>query len=201
MTNQQGAPDALRLADEFKLCNEYDSIPSINDIAEECLDAARSLRASIQRPHFGDEAHVAIPQMLLCAACSAIDKKRDGTKVLAELRRYTTGDLSQAIAPAPVREEREAFKAAHRHLELDEVPDAWGRPTFKHSHVEASWLGWIARASRAPAGSVLEDAARYRYLRDGDWREHEKLESVIRLQLNTLWDETIDAARAAQEGK
>ena len=51
--------------------------------------------------HFGDEAHVAIPQMLLGAACSAIDKKRDGTKVLAELRRYTTGDLSQAIAPAP----------------------------------------------------------------------------------------------------
>ena len=45
------------------------------------------------------------------------------------------------------------------------------------------------------ADSVLEDAARYRYLRDGDWREHEKLESVIRLQLNALWDETIDAAR------
>ena len=50
-------------------------------------------------------------------------------------------------------------------------------------------------AARAPADSVLGDAARYRYLRDGDWREHEKLESVIRLQLNALWDETIDAAR------
>ena len=50
------------------------------------------------------------------------------------------------------------------------------------------------RAARATADSVLEDAARYRYLRDGDWREHEKLESVIRLQLNALWDETIDAA-------
>ncbi|WP_422846917.1 hypothetical protein ACOYR4_13165 [Acidovorax sp. M14] len=45
--------------------------------------------------------------------------------------------------------EREAFKAAHRHLELDEVPDAWGRPVFKHSHVEASWLGWVARAARS----------------------------------------------------
>ena len=43
--------------------------------------------------------------------------------------------------------------------------------------------------------SAQEDAARYRYLRDGDWREHEKLESVIRLQLNALWDETIDASR------
>ena len=53
----------------------------------------------------------------------------------------------------------------------------------------------LLRAASAPADSVLEDAARYRYLRDGDWREHEKLESVIRLQLNALWDETIDAAR------
>ena len=32
---------------------------------------------------------------------------------------------------------------------------------FKYSHVEASWLGWIARAARAPADSVLEDAARW----------------------------------------
>lgn len=59
--------------------------------------------------------------------------------------------------PAVEREqERIAFKDAHRHLELYEVPDAWGRPMFKHSHVEASWLGWIARTShgQAPA-SVL----------------------------------------------
>ena len=56
--------------------------------------------------------------------------------------------------PAVLREqERIAFKDAHRHLELDEVPDAWGRPMFKHSHVEASWLGWIARASHGQASS------------------------------------------------
>ncbi len=45
------------------------------------------------------------------------------------------------------------------------------------------------------------DAARYRYLRDGDWRENDKLESIILLQLNSLWDAAIDDARAAQEGK
>ena len=59
--------------------------------------------------------------------------------------------------PAVEREqERIAFKDAHQHLELDEVPDAWGRPMFKHSHVEASWLGWIARAShgQAPAETI-----------------------------------------------
>ena len=64
-------------------------------------------------------------------------------------------ELAQAESvPAVEREqERIAFKDAHRHLELYEVPDAWGRPMFKHSHVEASWLGWIARASRGQASS------------------------------------------------
>ena len=56
-----------------------------------------------------------------------------------------------------------------------------------------------AIAARAPADSVLEDAARYRFLRDGEWRDTD-LEPFIRLQLNTLWDAKIDAARAAQEG-
>ena len=48
------------------------------------------------------------------------------------------------------------------------------------------------------ADSVLEAAARYRFLRDGEWRDTD-LEPFIRLQLNTLWDAKIDATRAAQE--
>ena len=53
--------------------------------------------------------------------------------------------------------------------------------------------------ARAAQGDAL-DAARYRFLRDGEWRDTD-LEPFIRLQLNTLWDAKIDAARAAQEGK
>ena len=56
-----------------------------------------------------------------------------------------------------------------------------------------------AIAAHAPADSVQEDAARYRFLRDGEWRDTD-LEPFIRLQLNTLWDAKIDAASAAQEG-
>ena len=65
-----------------------------------------------------------------------------------------------------------------------------------------SALAEIAQAAQpapAQADSVLEDAARYRFLRDGEWRDTD-LEPFIRLQLNTLWDAKIDAARAAQEG-
>ncbi|AMM23202.1 hypothetical protein [Variovorax sp. PAMC 28711] len=57
---------------------------------------AQGLDDAVKPAIFGDEDHVLVPRGLLGAACSAIDKKRDGTKVLAELRRYTTGDLSAA---------------------------------------------------------------------------------------------------------
>ena len=50
----------------------------------------------------------------------------------------------------------------------------------------------------AQAGGVQEDAARYRFLRDGEWRDTD-LEPFIRLQLNTLWDAKIDAARKQGE--
>lgn len=70
------------------------------------------------------------------------------------------------------------------------------RKELRASHGQAQAA---PQTSPAAQGDAL-DAARYRYLRDGDWREHEELESVIRLQLNTLWDAKIDAARAAQDG-
>ena len=60
-------------------------------------------------------------------------------------------------------------------------------------------IGWMACRELARADSVQDDAARYRFLRDGEWRDTD-LEPFIRLQLNTLWDAKIDAARAAQEG-
>lgn len=45
--------------------------------------------------------------------------------------------------------ERSLFKEQFRHLDLEEVPDAWGRPMFKHSHVDAIWNGWRQRAAVA----------------------------------------------------
>ena len=56
-------------------------------------------------------------------------------------------------------------------------------------------IGWMACCRElAQADSVQEDAARYRFLRDCEWRDTD-LEPFIRLQLNTLWDAKIDAAR------
>ena len=57
-------------------------------------------------------------------------------------------------------------------------------------------FGWFKalESERMKADSVQEDAARYRFLRDGEWRDTD-LEPFIRLQLNTMWDAKIDAAR------
>ena len=40
-----------------------------------------------------------MPQGLISAACFAIRNKRDGGKVLEQLRRYSVGDRSQPLAP------------------------------------------------------------------------------------------------------
>ncbi|WP_230939595.1 hypothetical protein [Burkholderia vietnamiensis] len=58
--------------------------------------------------------------------------------------------FSLAAAPTPsLADERAAFKVAHPHLDLSEKPDAWNRPAFVHSHVDAMFAGWQARAASA----------------------------------------------------
>lgn len=80
--------------------------------------AAPTTQAAPQpAPIFGDEDHVLVPRGLLGAACSAIEKKRDGVKTLAELRRYTTGDLSKA-APQQEAQEPVAWQGVHDQTDL-----------------------------------------------------------------------------------
>jgi len=58
--------------------------------------------------------------------------------------------------------ESAAFAKAYPHLDLDQIPDPWGRPIFKHSHVRALWEGWFARAclddDRAQCGVQSREA-------------------------------------------
>ena len=53
-------------------------------------------------------------------------------------------------------------------------------------------------ATQPAAHGMEQDAARYRFLRDGDWRENDDVAPFVHLQLNALWDEKIDAALTAQ---
>ncbi|MCY1399781.1 hypothetical protein D9M71_148470 [compost metagenome] len=54
------------------------------------------------------------------------------------------------------QDERAAFCAQYKHLDLSEKPDAWRRPQFLHSHVEALWSGWQARAALAQPSPAPE---------------------------------------------
>lgn len=53
-------------------------------------------------------------------------------------------------------------------------------------------------ALQAKCENLRADAERYRWLRDNDGRNDEKMEPVKRLQLNAIWDVSIDKAMAAQ---
>lgn len=86
--------------------------------------------------------------------------------------------------------------------------DKWGWCSHEHATMvlatPSEWEGYEVRylyAAPHPAAKAQDakDAARYRFLRDGEWRET-PLESVVRLQLDTLWDTKIDAAIAAAHG-
>ena len=110
--------------------------------------AAPALEAPAAKP--GDM--VAVPRDLIGAACGAISKKRDAPTLLAELRRYTTGDLSRALeapaAPAvPLKatpEMRAAFRRAYRGGAYRER-EIWG------NRVDYALDQMLAAAPQAPA--------------------------------------------------
>ncbi|HDS1649050.1 TPA: hypothetical protein QEL68_000746 [Stenotrophomonas maltophilia] len=53
------------------------------------------------------------------------------------------------------------------------------------------------KLAESECAAMRKDAERYRWLRDHPWRDNEQLEPVIRLHLNALWDDKIDAAMGA----
>ena len=89
-----------------------------------------------------------------------------------------------------------------RIAELEAVLSAIGaggvEPLRKRAAETSNDILTMADALIIQRTADARDAARYRWLRDNDWRNDEKMEPVIRLHLNAIWDEKIDAAMAAQ---
>lgn len=98
---EQAARQALE-ALEHVIC--WDNEKPEWEYAHVSITALREALEDLSAPVFSEEDHVLVPRGLIGAACSAIDKKRAGAKTLAELRRYTTGDLSKA-ARQPLTDE------------------------------------------------------------------------------------------------
>lgn len=116
---------------------------------------------------FGDEEHVLVPRGLLGAACSTIDKKRDGTKTLAELRRYTVGDLSTATPlPAQVQPDEQvgptdwSFAGWFINTGSEDEP-RWEQTTQEHANdPDVVSLGFFATpAPQQPVSAEAINAA------------------------------------------
>lgn len=86
-------------------------------------------------------------------------------------------------------------------LAADELRAQHARIAQLEAQLEAIGAGGVEPLRKQPAQGVEKDAARYRFLRDGDWRENDDVAPFIHLQLNALWDEKIDAALAAHSIK
>lgn len=168
----------------YSLCNPHTgALRDPRDVASDpqailCTKPGEPLKAAPGPVAFGDEEHVAVPRGLICAACSAIEHKREGKNTVAELRRYTFGDLSAAatvalpvIDPGPDSLERAhaethasavlypAIKAAMEELQTlhPGFNDAVNR-AFNLLH-DAFWSECLVPAGASPRRSVGEAAS------------------------------------------
>ena len=116
---------------------------------------------------------------------------------------YESWRISYQSSEAAARSAwQEMIRLHHRVNELEAQLSAIGaggvEPLRKQAAETSNDILTMADALIIQRTADARDAARYRWLRDNDWRNDEKMEPVIRLHLNAIWDEKIDAAMAAQ---
>lgn len=138
-------PDALRLANEFKLCNEYDSIPSMNDIAK--------AEAELRRQH----ARIAeLEQQLVAeAAKTAAEKLR--ADQMTEQHRMQAAMHAQATKRVSALEASRIAYASEFELNADGEPDVGSI----HANIRA--LKSQLSAPRQCLHQIVEPAAATRH--------------------------------------
>lgn len=105
---------------------------------------------------------IAVPFDLIASACSAIDKKRDAPKTLAELRRYTTGDLScAALAAAPQAQASAPDWWRKRADEIEAQVAATGSSDAMRCYTDMRTLLQSAAAPQAPAAPSADERAAF----------------------------------------
>lgn len=102
-----------------KICNEHAqrqrdfSQHAESKVADFLATTIRALPLpEVKFAPIGVDDLVAVHRSLLGAACSAISKKRDAPRTVANLRRHTTGDLSVSSSVEYLRKENEKLREA-----------------------------------------------------------------------------------------
>ena len=123
-----------------------------------------------------------------CCISGSDDDRRLIDAALAELARASP--TAQAAESVP------AVMSGDELVRLGKSPESglypWGIGTTRADYLRA--VRAVLAAARAPADSVLEDAARYRWLRRWKGQEHEPPFTVQHEIDGTLWGGDLDAA-------
>lgn len=119
-----------------------------NMICDECETVAHCLKNGCipKQPAQQDSDCVLVPRVLIGAACSAIDRKRDAPETLKQLRRYTVGDLSTTQPSQPQQEPAAWMTQARNFVHPMEFTEE-----------EAKSYGWKAVYTAPPARKPLTD--------------------------------------------
>ena len=180
MSNTQH-PEALMLADD--LDGDWTTIKHMRDAAAELRrQQARIAELEEQLSAIGAGG---VEPLRKKAATQA-----DALIALNSLTRYTVGRCGNG----PMRTFAHPGGPYLRYTEFEAAMAAMKPRVWTAEKAQEE----LAEASAQADAKDAKDAVRYRWLRDNDWRNDEKMEPVIRLHLNAIWDEKIDAAMAAQ---
>lgn len=137
----------LKLVDDQSFVVAPDH-PRYNEV-EEFADGAATFAAA--KPG----SMITVPFDLIASACGAIDKQRAAPKTLAQLRRYTTGDLSRAaLAAAP---QAPAAPAYRQILRVDTTVDLEDDPVEGLDYIMSVYERSMGKpAPDAEMGEVVE---------------------------------------------
>ena len=214
---EQAAPKAAPV--KACVCGEPQAPGTVHRVDGPCYVAAPQQAATKAAPGepfdecFPGEPRVAVPQGLISAACFAIRNKRDGGKVLEQLRRYSVGDLSQPLAPQQEAQEPCGW-AVYDSLGFYELHDTEAEAKSFCDHYNKrpidpkkpyTYRAHFTAPQPAPA-PLSDDTKRLAWMADGWTPGHEKIYTQHVLESGGVGDlddlrTFIDKQIAAQGGK
>lgn len=214
-TTTSGAADLLDLIEAYAEARHRQGHSSYNaqtatalQAVKDALAAGQATAAPAQPAAQQGAAYAELPEYGINTASHAHFRVLGFTADQMRAFADATHTLRASHGQAPATQQAEATKEHVRLVRViaDKIEDGTLFRSGIYSNKDlARFVRNVADAAapqfpttQAQAGSVLEDAARYRFLRDGEWRDTD-LEPFIRLQLNTLWDAKIDEARKQGE--
>ena len=120
------------------------------------LDAGRTQAAQNSAADVPASGAAALSEYLKTSEQHAIVPDVGGAFAFAFAAGFNLAASQAAPAAVAVPDERAAFEAKFKHLDLSFAPDAWGQARYKHDALSLAWEAWQARAALAatPAASA-----------------------------------------------